>query len=49
VVYGADPVFEHVYADNSDKKIEALTALFQGCDLEKDGNEKGIYQHWVVK
>jgi exodeoxyribonuclease V gamma subunit len=49
VVYGADPVFEHVYADNSDKKIEVLTALFQGCDLEKDGNEKGIYQHWVVK
>jgi exonuclease V gamma subunit len=49
VVYGADPVFEHVYSDNSDKKIEVLTALFQGCNLEKDGRENGIYQHWVVK
>ena len=49
VVYGADPVFEHVYADNSDKKIEVLTALVQGCNLEKDGKKKDSYQHWVVK
>jgi exodeoxyribonuclease V gamma subunit len=49
VVYGADPVFEHVYADNSDKKIEVLTALFQGCNLEKDGQKRNSYQHWVVK
>jgi exodeoxyribonuclease V gamma subunit len=49
VVYGADPVFEHVFADNSDKKIEVLTALVQGCNLEKDGKKKDSYQHWVVK
>ena len=49
VVYGADPVFEHVYADNTDKKIEVLTALVQGCNLEKDGKKKDSYQHWVVK
>jgi len=49
VVYGADPVFEHVYADNADKKIEVLTALFQGCNLEKDGQKRNSYQHWVVK
>ena len=49
VVYGADPVFEHVYADNTDKKIEVLTALVQGCNLEKDGKKRNSYQHWVVK
>jgi exodeoxyribonuclease V gamma subunit len=49
VVYGADPVFEHVFADNSDKKIEVLTALVQGCNLEKDGQKRNSYQHWVVK
>ena len=49
VVYGADPVFEHVFADNSDKKIEVLTALVQSCNLEKDGKKKDSYQHWVVK
>lgn len=49
VVYGADPVFEHVYADNADKKIEVLAALVQGCNLEKDGKKKDRYQHWVVK
>jgi hypothetical protein len=49
VVYGADPVFEQIFADNSDKKIEVLTALVQGCNLEKDGKKKDSYQHWVVK
>ena len=49
VVYGANPVFDHVYSDFSDKKIEALTAVIKCCNLEKDGEKKNRYQHLVVK
>ena len=49
VVYGANPVFDHVYSDNSDKKIEALTAIIKCCNLENDGKKKDRYQHLVVK
>ena len=49
VVYGASPVFDHVFSDNVKRKIEALTAIVQGCNLEKDGRKSNRYQHWVVK
>ena len=49
VVYGASPVFDHVFSDNLDRRIQALTAIVKGCNLEKDGAKKNRYQRWVVK
>jgi hypothetical protein len=49
VVYGASPVFDHVFSGNLVGRIETFKAIVQGCKLNKDGDKEDRYQHWVVK
>jgi len=49
VVYGANPVFDHVFSGNLVGRIEAFKAIVQGCKLYKDGDKEDRYQHLVVK